>query len=48
MIGAYQKGSDARVDFAMDKIDSVNTFLKQSTEEKMGFEETVKKLKELF
>lgn len=48
MIGAYQKGSDARVDFAMDKIDAVNTFLKQSTEEKMGFEETVKKLKELF
>ncbi|HQF86138.1 MAG TPA: flagellar protein export ATPase FliI [Acidobacteriota bacterium] len=48
MIGAYQKGSDPRVDFAMDKIDAVNTFLKQSTEEKMGFEETVKKLKELF
>jgi flagellar protein export ATPase FliI len=48
MIGAYQKGSDQRVDFAIDKIDAVNNFLKQSTEEKMGFEETVKKLKELF
>jgi len=48
MIGAYQKGSDARVDFAIDKIEAVNTFLKQRIDEKMGFEETVTKLKELF
>ena len=48
MIGAYQKGSDARVDFAIDKIEAVNTFLKQPTEEKIGFEETVKRLKDLF
>jgi len=48
MIGAYQKGSDARVDFAIEKIDAVNNFLKQPTEEKIGFEETVKRLKDLF
>lgn len=48
MIGAYQKGSDQRVDYAIQKIDAVNNFLKQSTEEKVGFEETVKQLKELF
>lgn len=48
MIGAYQKGSDARVDFAMDKIESVNTFLKQPTEEKSSFDDTVAKLKGLF
>ncbi len=48
LIGAYQKGSDERVDFAIDKINSVNDFLKQGTHEKMNFEETVKKLKGLF
>jgi len=36
------------VDFAIDKIEAVNTFLKQRIDEKMGFEETVTKLKELF
>jgi len=48
MIGAYQKGSDPRVDYAIAKYDQVNTFLKQPTDEKVGFGETVEKLKDLF
>lgn len=48
MIGAYQKGSDPRVDFAMQKIDPVNNFLKQGTGEKVSFNDTLTRLKGLF
>src|SRR5918997_7088231 len=33
LIGAYKKGSDKRVDYALDKLDSVNAFLRQGTAE---------------
>jgi type III secretion system H+-transporting two-sector ATPase len=48
MIGAYKKGSDERVDYAIEKIDSVNEFLKQGIYEQTSYEETLKRLKELF
>ncbi|MBN2430369.1 MAG: flagellar protein export ATPase FliI [Acidobacteria bacterium] len=48
MIGAYKKGSDERVDYALEKIDSVNEFLKQGIYEQASFEETIQRLKELF
>ena len=47
-IGAYVKGSNPKIDAAIDKIDDVNTFLKQATEEKFQFEETSKLLSSLF
>jgi type III secretion protein N (ATPase) len=33
-IGEYKRGGDAVTDEAIDKIDSINTFLKQRTEER--------------
>ena len=36
-IGAYKKGSNPAIDYAMSKIDEVNDFLCQSTDEKVDF-----------
>ncbi len=43
-IGDYKKGSDPETDFALGKINAVNSFLKQGLEEKSTFEETLKAL----
>ncbi len=43
-IGEYTKGSDPEADFALSKINAVNSFLKQGLEEKSTFEETLKAL----
>jgi type III secretion system H+-transporting two-sector ATPase len=48
LIGAYESGSDPRVDYAIEKIEEVNAFLKQGTQERVGFEETVSQLKGIF
>jgi flagellar protein export ATPase FliI len=48
LIGAYESGSDPRVDYAIEKIEEVNAFLKQSTQECVGFEDTVAQLKGIF
>lgn len=48
LIGAYEAGSDPKVDYAIEKIDSVNEFLKQHVEEKIYLEESVQQLKEIF
>ena len=37
-IGAYKKGSNSNVDYAISKIDAVNQFLLQATDEKFTFE----------
>lgn len=47
-IGAYKKGSNPSIDYAMSKIDEVNAFLCQSTEEKVDFEESSRRMKEMF
>lgn len=47
-IGAYKGGSNANIDYAIEKIDAVNAFLMQAVEEKFDFEESVKMLEELF
>lgn len=47
-IGEYKRGADKAGDFALDYIDKVNKFLKQSVEEKCSFEETMQLLKNLF
>lgn len=48
LIGAYQKGSDPRVDYAINKIDEVNAFLQQGLYEKQSFDECVNGLCKLF
>jgi type III secretion protein N (ATPase) len=48
LLGAYQYGTDPKVDEAIDKIEEVESFLKQGTYESMGFEETVQRMLEMF
>ena len=47
-IGAYVKGSNPKIDYALSKIDQVNDFLKQGTFEKVEFEDTVDRLIGIF
>ncbi len=47
-IGEYKPGSDKKADFAIKYVDRVNNFLKQKTDEKSSFEETLRQLKKLF
>ncbi|WP_432665057.1 flagellar protein export ATPase FliI [Wukongibacter baidiensis] len=46
-IGAYAKGSNKRIDLAIEKIDSFNELLKQGVDEKISFEDTLKCLEEV-
>jgi FliI/YscN family ATPase len=48
LLGAYERGADPRVDYAISKIDEIETFLKQPTNEKTDFNETVSRLEEMF
>ena len=47
-IGAYKKGSNPGIDYAIEKIEAVNQFLMQQTDEKIPFEEEIEKLISLF
>lgn len=47
-IGEYKKGADKSVDYAIDHIDRVLKFLKQSVDEKCSYQETMQLLKSLF
>ena len=47
-IGAYVKGSNPKVDEAVEKIDEVNAFLRQRTDENVPFEETVRMISSIF
>lgn len=47
-IGAYVRGSNAKIDYAVDKIDAVNAFLKQRTDENIPFDETVQMIASIF
>ncbi len=47
-IGAYKAGSNKQIDYAISKIDQVNDFLCQSTEDKYDFDEIVSALKQMF
>ncbi|OWZ84311.1 flagellar protein export ATPase FliI [Natranaerobius trueperi] len=44
-IGAYQEGSNPKVDWALKLINELNDFLQQQIHEKSDFDKTVKKLK---
>ena len=47
-IGAYKRGSNPGIDYAISKIEAVNNFLRQDTMEKFGFEEEEQMLEDLF
>lgn len=47
-IGAYKSGSNKDIDYAIRKINAVNAFLCQQTDEKFQFEEEIEMLKQLF
>ncbi|MGN0349127.1 MAG: flagellar protein export ATPase FliI [Roseburia sp.] len=47
-IGAYKSGSNREIDYAIKKIEAVNEFLKQGTDEKFQFEEELELLRKLF
>ncbi|GAB6088239.1 flagellar protein export ATPase FliI [Alkaliphilus crotonatoxidans] len=46
-IGAYVKGANPRVDYAISKIEEINQFLKQKTNEEANFDSTVEYLKRI-
>jgi type III secretion protein N (ATPase) len=48
LLGAYQYGSDPETDYAIDKIEACESFLKQRTSENTPFEEAVEQLINLF
>lgn len=47
-IGAYVKGSNPKIDDAISKIDDVNAFLKQRTDEAIPFDQTVNMMASIF
>jgi len=47
-IGAYKSGANKNIDYAVSKIDAVNDFLMQETDEKFTYEEVVDQLEKLF
>ncbi len=46
-IGAYSKGSNRKIDLAIEKIESFNNFLKQGVDEKIDFEDTLEVLQQV-
>ena len=47
-IGAYRSGANKNIDYAVSKIDAVNEFLMQETDEKFSFEEIRQTLIDIF
>ncbi len=47
-IGAYKKGSNKNIDYAIEKIDLVNEFLSQGVDEKFSFDDELKLMFNLF
>ncbi|WP_026494475.1 flagellar protein export ATPase FliI [Butyrivibrio sp. WCD3002] len=47
-IGAYKSGANKNIDYAVSKIDAVNAFLMQETDEKFSYEEVVDMLERMF
>ncbi len=48
LIGAYESGSDPNVDYAIEKIEEANNFLKQGLHDKINFADAVEELKGIF
>jgi ATP synthase in type III secretion protein N len=48
LIGAYKKGTDPRTDYAIAKLNAVNSFLQQGTHERAPASESIGQLQKLF
>src|SRR3989338_5721745 len=48
LLGAYSYGTDPKEDYAIDKNEAIESFLKQRTDENSPFDKTVSQLAELF
>lgn len=48
LIGAYKKGSDPRTDYAINKLDAVNNFLKQNVKENTPAAKAVNQLRKIW
>ena len=46
-IVAYVKGSSPKIDFALEKIDALNNFLRQKVDEKADFHQSLERLKQI-
>ena len=46
-VGAYQRGNNDRIDFAIDHIDPINTFLRQGVDERTDFAQSASRMMEL-
>jgi flagellum-specific ATP synthase len=46
-VGAYKKGSNPKIDMAIEMIDEVNSFLRQGIFEKAPFDQTISRLVEM-
>lgn len=47
-IGAYVEGNNSKIDESIKYIDKIENFLKQDVEEKIDYDETIKRLKGIF
>ena len=47
-IGAYKSGANPGIDYAIEKIDSVNEYLCQDVDAKFSFDEEIRMLQEIF
>lgn len=47
-IGAYKRGSNPNIDYAIEKIDEINGFLRQDVHDKYSFEEVIELLQSIF
>jgi flagellum-specific ATP synthase len=47
-IGAYVKGSNKKIDYALSKVDEINEFLRQGIWEKARYQDTVHNLQRIF
>ncbi len=47
-IGAYKSGANPSIDYAIEKIDSVNEYLCQDVDSKFSFEDEIRMLEEIF
>ncbi|HET6347410.1 MAG TPA: type III secretion system ATPase SctN [Myxococcota bacterium] len=48
LLGAYQYGTDPKTDYAIDKIEEIEAFLRQNTHDYDNFQDTVQKLINMF
>ena len=46
-IGAYKPGTNPKLDYALGKMDAINSFLKQGVDESFGYEEIVEQMERI-